>query len=171
MIQVQLGAMIVVLAISLAGATIIDLKVQRIPNGLSAMLLVLGIATWTLADGPSGSLTSVLAAATAFLCVIPLYALGGMCAGDVKLIAAVASCFTPLAAFEMVLSILIYGGVLGAVLLGTRLINKSIGPFHVRFFANLAAMQRFPYASAIAAGTFAIVGLHIHGITLTGQLA
>jgi len=86
-VQTWLDLMLLVLV---ASAAIIDLAIRKIPN-------LLLLAAWCGVFGlhlsgatPAGSATTALAgAATGFALFIPLYALRGMAAGDVKLMATV----------------------------------------------------------------------------------
>lgn len=79
----------VLLAATVLVAAIYDLRYRRIPNWLTLSALLFGVALNASQFGWSGLATAVGGAGLAFLIYFPLYALRGMGAGDVKLMAAV----------------------------------------------------------------------------------
>jgi prepilin peptidase CpaA len=97
-----------------------------------------------------------------FALFIPFYALGGMAAGDVKLMAVVGAYLGAVDTFWAGAFSLIAGGALGVLYLVYR---GQFSRFMVRYWAmaslrtripaeeNDAARHRFPYAVAIAIGT------------------
>jgi prepilin peptidase CpaA len=101
----------VAMAIALI-AVATDLRSRRIPNALTlgAALAAFGFAA--IAGGPSLLLASAEGWALGLLLWLPFYALGGMGAGDVKLLAALGAWLGPAA----VLRVAIYGAIAGAVL-------------------------------------------------------
>lgn len=67
----------------------IDGRQLRVPNWITFPMVLSGIA-WNTIDGGWGGLGMALAGtAVGLLCLLPLYAVGGMGAGDVKLMAGV----------------------------------------------------------------------------------
>ena len=70
-------------------AAITDLRSQRIPNWLSLPLAAVGLVVHSFAVGGEGIAFAAAGLAAGFALLIPFYALGGMGAGDVKLLAAV----------------------------------------------------------------------------------
>jgi len=92
-VQTWLDLMLLVLAV---GAAITDLAIRKIPNLLllAAWCGVFGLHLSGLT--PAGSAAAALGgAAVGFALFIPLYALRGMAAGDVKLMATVGLFFGP----------------------------------------------------------------------------
>src|SRR5512140_2391721 len=65
-------------------ASLIDLREQRVPNAIPAALLLAGIVLGA-ANGMAGAGQALAGALLAGGVLLPLYALGGMGAGDVKL--------------------------------------------------------------------------------------
>jgi len=67
----------------------IDGKQLRVPNWLTFPLVLSGIVYSTWVGGWAGLGGSLLGTAVGLACLMPLYAVGGMGAGDVKLLAGV----------------------------------------------------------------------------------
>ena len=102
-------------------AVFTDLRERRIPNWLtvSGVLVGLTLAAFETAGFPTAALLGVVAAlAVAF----PLFALGGIGAGDVKLLAAVGAFVGPAG----LLPVIIYGGLAGGVLALASAIRRGV---------------------------------------------
>lgn len=155
----------------LAAAVARDVAVQRIPNAVVACGALAGLALSMLPGGTGlGSAAAGLAAG--LLAFLPLYILGGMGAGDVKLMAAVGAFTGWPGVMGAVLFTLLAGGALS---LGTALwLRKLKGVLcNVRTGFTLSVGRvvgqrqlpratdfpltphRVPYAVAIATGTAA----------------
>ena len=101
-------------------AVVSDLRRHRIPNMLVLLGLALGLVGQMYSGGVSGLGDGLLGILICFGMFLPMYALGGMAAGDVKLMAMVGS-FLPIhfalwAAFFS----LIAGGVCGLLIVLVR---------------------------------------------------
>jgi len=144
-------------------ATVIDIKVRRIPNALTATMAGIGIGL--AASGASGiSLGASLGGLIVGLALmLPGHALGATGAGDVKFMAAVGAIVGPAHAVNAFLFTALAGGVLaiavalrrrrlGATLAGTgRLIAA---PTDARKEIQSASVSsRFAYGPAIAIGS------------------
>ena len=154
--------LIAFLSVLLLGAVIYDLVSHRLPNYflLFGLLVALVWQAWTAGWG--GVITGGAGFLTGLVLFIPFYALGGMAAGDVKLMAVVGSFIGAVGALWAGAYSLMAGAVLGVVYL---LYKGHLGRFVVRYWAmaithshipaadNDAARHRFPYAIAIASGT------------------
>lgn len=77
-----------------------DLRGLRIPNILTLPLLLCGIAYHTFAEGGPGTLASGSGLFAGFIVLLPLYVIGAMGAGDLKLSAALGAWLGPLATLE-----------------------------------------------------------------------
>ena len=154
--------LIVVLSAFLLGAVISDAVNHRLPNyylllGLSAALSLQG---WMA--GGAGVLAGGAGLLVGFAVLLPFYVLGGMAAGDVKLMAVVGSFLGASGALWAGAYSLMAGSVLGIIYL---IFKGHFAKFVVRYWAifalrshipaeeNDAARHRFPYAIAIATGT------------------
>lgn len=141
-----------------------DLWRHRIPNLLVLSGLVAGLAFQAYLSGLAGVGAGVLGMSICAVVFMPLYAFGGMAAGDVKLMAMVGSFMAPhLALFAALLSLLA-GGLLGfGLILSRGQGGQTLGRYwlmmrsrlYVAPAADEVASQPFPFALAILAGTAA----------------
>lgn len=153
----------VILLLGLLGIAVVsDLRRHRIPNFLVVLGLVLGLAGQAYSGGFGGLGEGALGMLVGFGVFLPLYALGGMAAGDVKLMAMVGSFLTPSAALWIALFSLIAGGLCGLLLVLARgQVQQTLGRYWLmlRARAYLApaadevAGKPFPYSIAILLGT------------------
>jgi prepilin peptidase CpaA len=148
-------------------AVVWDIRTRRIPNlltfGGAAAALVYGV----LASGPGGLGTATLAWVIGAALFFPFFALGGMGAGDVKLLAALAAWLGPADALYLAIFSSIAGGVCAAAVALLRgygrqaLVNLWLMLMHWRI-AGLKPVPgltlkdtrapRLAYAIPIAAG-------------------
>ncbi len=153
-------------------ASAFDLAQRRIPNRLLALGLLAAVPLHLASGQPATLLTVFLAGfAVGLLMFLPLYLLGGMAAGDVKLMATVGAFAGPVLAFQASLATYCAGGVLAlAIVLARRrgrdalantgallrpwLSRKSLAPA-----APVASVGGMPYAVAITAGTLFVLWL------------
>ncbi|MEX0715423.1 MAG: A24 family peptidase [Planctomycetaceae bacterium] len=70
-------------------AAIIDGKQLRVPNWITFPMVLAGLAYSAWVGGWAGLGAGLLGMTVGLLCLLPLYAVGGMGAGDVKLMAGV----------------------------------------------------------------------------------
>jgi prepilin peptidase CpaA len=144
-----------------------DLATSRIPNKLTFTTAALAIVFHLFAPYGGGWSHSVLGLLVGLLVFFPLFALGAMGAGDVKLMAAVGAWIGATA----ILNVALYGSVAGGVLalivalrqgyLRKALTNvkmllmfwwvEGIKPFPALTLESTDGL-RLPYALAIAAG-------------------
>jgi prepilin peptidase CpaA len=146
----------------LVAAVCSDLRSHRIPN----IYLLLGVTAAAVVHVWLSGLDGLIAwgggLAVGLLCFLPFYMLGGMAAGDVKLMAVTGSYLGANGASLAVAFSLIAGSVLGLLFL---LYKKQLLRFLQRYWAiaslrtyidppvDDAARQRFPYAVAILLGS------------------
>jgi prepilin peptidase CpaA len=76
-------------AFFLVEAAVIDGLKLKVPNWLTFHLVAGGLAFWAWYGGTAGLLSSLGGAGLGLALLLPLYAIGGMGAGDVKLFAGV----------------------------------------------------------------------------------
>ncbi len=105
---------IIIASVFLAVAAYIDWKEHRVPNWLTFWAFGWGIAFHTLGSGMAGLWIALLGAAIGLATLIVPYALGGMGAGDVKLMAAVGAWVGAGATIQAFVWIALFGGLLGA---------------------------------------------------------
>ncbi|MBS7660799.1 prepilin peptidase [Pseudomonas lalucatii] len=155
----------VIVLLGLLGIAVVsDLRRHRIPNFLVALGLALGLAGQAYSGGFGGLGDGTLGLLVGFGVFLPLYALGGMAAGDVKLMAMVGAFLTPSGALWAALFSLMAGGLCGFLLVllrGQLLQTLSRYGLMLRARAYLApaadevAGKPFPYSMAILLGTLA----------------
>ena len=153
-----------------------DLKQHRIPNLLTVIAAISGLVlqiTFSGLDGLQSGLGGLLVGLVTFL---PFFMLGGMGAGDVKLMAAVGTFLGPVNTLFAVGLTLVAGGLLGLFVLTTRRDGRAAlrrystmlkvlaytgGASYAPPRAGETAAVRFPYALAIASGTLLAWGLMV----------
>jgi prepilin peptidase CpaA len=101
----------VILISALIACAITDSRRQRIPNWVTLPLIVLGIALHSVGSGWAGCLLALKGCGLGFLLFFIPYFLGGMGAGDVKLMSAVGTVIGPDGILHAFLYIAIIGGV------------------------------------------------------------
>jgi prepilin peptidase CpaA len=119
--------LLITLSILLVGAAVVDVRFQKIPNWLTFPFMVAALVYYGLTKGPEGLLFSFqgLVLGLAFL-IVP-WLMGGMGAGDVKLLAAVGAAIGPMRVFVAFLCTAIAGCVYAAlVLLTNPRLRKSL---------------------------------------------
>lgn len=139
----------IVLVMLVVIATVWDLRQRRIPNWLTLAAFIAGIGLHAAVDGTAGLSSSVLGAAVGAIPFALVYWLGGMGAGDVKLMAGVGALFAWPAAGLALFCIVLAGGVLALVKIGMHLYQQRGGtktPGSLRWL-------ELPYGVAIAMGT------------------
>lgn len=162
------------LTVLLVGATAFDLRQRRIPNRLLAIGLICALVL-QLASGHPASLLSVYLAGfgLGLVMFLPLYLLGGMAAGDVKLMATVGAFTGPLLAFQISLATYCAGGLMALCIVlakghgraALRNVGAVIRPVLLRLGgAQLAhdptpapSVGGMPYAVAISIGSAAVL--------------
>ena len=93
-------------------ATVTDLRCRRIPNALTFTGALLGLIYSVVAYGGAGALSSLEGWALGLALWLPFYALGGMGAGDVKLLACVGAWMGPAGVVRVAIYASIAGGAL-----------------------------------------------------------
>lgn len=164
----------IVLDLALIGLLLLasgfDLARRRIPNRLLAFGLLAALILHLASPNPAALLTTYLAGfGLGLLMFLPLYLLGGMAAGDVKLMATVGAFLGPSLVFQASLATYCAGGVLALLIVLARghgraafaNIGALLHPLLLRFGgAPLAPDTRpvpsvggMPYAVAITLGS------------------
>ncbi|MCA9470574.1 MAG: A24 family peptidase [Nitrospirales bacterium] len=100
-----------ILSLALIGAAITDVRRSRIPNFITFPLAGFGLFMHTVLDGMDGFLFSIEGLGVGFGLLFVFYLLGGMGAGDVKLLGAVGAVIGPYDAFIAFLITACLGGL------------------------------------------------------------
>ncbi len=114
------GLILLFLAGVLMIASVTDLRSQRIPNKLTYSTMIFGLVFAGMTSGLAGFLQSLGGIALGLALLIGFYLLGGMGAGDVKLMAAVGSLLGPQGVFEAFLGTAMAGGLYALLLLAVK---------------------------------------------------
>jgi prepilin peptidase CpaA len=124
-----------VVSFVLIEAAIIDGRALRVPNWLTYHFLLGGLI-YAYCAGPEGHLLwSLAGAAVGLMALLPLYAIGGMGAGDVKLMAGVGAWIGPTLTTWAFLSTAIIGGIMG---LAMMIYSKEF----IRHFSQMQTIYR-----------------------------
>ncbi len=111
--KLPIGFLIIILLI----AVIFDIRSHRIPNWLTASTLIIGIIYHTWTKGFEGLLFSLKGLLVGIALLTAPYLLGGMGAGDVKLLGAIGGLFGPRSVFVAFLCSALIGGFYAFLLL------------------------------------------------------
>src|SRR5437773_2425923 len=126
---------ITVVAIAVAAAAL-DLKTRRIPNVLTVGAALVGLMAHAYVDGWSGAATSVLGCIVGVAAFFPFFALGGLGAGDIKLLGAIGAWLGPVASIWVVL----FSGIAGGVL---AILVALCSGYLVRVFTNVWSLLTY----------------------------
>ena len=164
----------ILLFIALLNAGIFDIIHQKIPNNLNAAIVLLALAYHIGHSGMPGFVFSISGLLAGVACLFIPFALGGMGAGDVKLMGAVGTALGPKGVFVSFVYTAMLGGVWALYLLITK-DRKALGRLATDMKAviltrSLAFMPiqrenapRICYGVAIALGTMLYVSLEFFG--------
>jgi len=161
-------AQILAVALVTFYAVFTDLKFNKIPNMLVLSGLVGGFFLQQLSlGGVNGFLNWFVGMLTGGLFLLPFYVMGGMAAGDIKLMAAVGGIvgwpvsmmavgLTLVSGFFLALAYCAVRGGLKELLMrfafAIKMLIQTGRPYFPEAEENSVAQSRFPYAIAIAAG-------------------
>lgn len=163
----------VMLIIFLVTAVITDFSDHRIPNAITLCATMVGLSSHLYLGGLQGAGLSVGGLLVSMGCLLPFYLLGGMGAGDVKMMGAIGAFVGPQASVLAVAVGLVagaFGGILVLLVNGISgrpslrgdatdsqregVLTTAHGAFPA--VANKKVLKtRFPYGLALAAGAIA----------------
>ena len=113
------------LIITLVAATLSDVVSHRIPNALLAPALLAALAFSFVISGAQGILMSIGSLGVGLALLLPLYAMGAMGAGDVKLLGVAGAYLGPVGAVIAGLLTFVAGAVIGILFIGWRTIRSQ----------------------------------------------
>jgi prepilin peptidase CpaA len=116
----------VVTAIAVTVAVITDLRSFRIPNVLTLPLLLSGLAFFSATQGLPGLVASAAGAFVVFLFLLPLYLVGGMGAGDLKLMAGVGAWLKTARSLDVLIVSCLITGLVSMILLWQRRRSQAL---------------------------------------------
>jgi len=160
------------LMVGIAAGT--DLISRRIPNALVAAGMTVSFMLHLFVPDAAGIGAWALGALTGFALFLPFYAMRGMAAGDVKLMAAVGAFAGPLLAFKIALAVFLIGGawalivivlkgrgraaLMNLAMLVLPLLMRTAGMETRRNGMPQQSVGRLPYGIAIFLGSAALLG-------------
>lgn len=141
-------------------AAIVDVSSRRIPNWLTAGLVLAGTSLNFWRHGFDGLLASLAGLSLGLAVLLPFYALRAIGAGDVKLLAGLGAVLGPNVLVSVAVYAALAGGVISAVLLlrSGRLLNV-LNEVFVLHRPPTRGGQTAPYGVAIASGTLLMLVL------------
>lgn len=151
------------LAVLLVSAVYLDWRYRQLPNWLSLLVLLSGVATLLLQQALASASYDelglrMLTALLLILAALPVYYLGGLAAGDIKLIAALSVWFE----FEQLKTFLLLTTLIGGFLaLIIICYNFCLTLLSFRYQSNKTKITTVPYGIAISLGT-ALVLFYLH---------
>jgi len=174
----------ILLIVLLGLAVYFDLKVRKVPNKITAPIALIGILISLLGSGIEGLIFSVVGLIFGLLIFIIPYLMGGMGAGDVKLMASIGALMGWVFTMKTALAAALAGGVmvviymtykkeLGNTLLkavgilvlpiAKKIYQKTFSPKLngiIQYFEQKKTLENpiyIPYAVAIAAGSILVL--------------
>lgn len=115
------NAIIITLLVGiLITASVTDLRAHRISNRLTYSTMLFGLIFYSLTAGFFGFLQSLSGLFLGLALLIVFYLVGGMGAGDVKLMAAVGSLLGPQGVFAAFLGTALIGGIYALIILAAK---------------------------------------------------
>lgn len=167
----NVNASIVILFVALIAASLTDIARRRVPNYITFPLAAFGLLYHLFASGTNGFIFSFSGILVGFGLLILFYLMGGMGAGDVKLMGAVGSILGPVnVLYAFVYSALVGGAYSVLVLYRHSVLRSSVercvsAPVDFLrtgcwFWSPSPAEMKLPrlrYAIAISLGT----GIHV----------
>ena len=96
-------------------AALCDLKTRKIPNVLTFSMMALGLVLHIGNQGVSGIGVSLLGLMCGILLLYLPFSLGGVGAGDVKLVGAIGALVGPALVFQVFLASAVFGGIFSLV--------------------------------------------------------
>jgi Flp pilus assembly protein protease CpaA len=152
-------------------ATLSDVLTHRIPNALLMPALSIALLIWSTAGGAVGLWMSLSGMGVGLAMLLPIYAMGAMGAGDVKLLGVAGAFLGPHGALIAGLMTFIAGAFFGLLWIGWRKFGPCITPMMARYLRPLRYLtplegaedivteklliksnNSFAYAPAIATG-------------------
>jgi prepilin peptidase CpaA len=117
-----------VVTLSIAAmAAVTDLSSRRIPNLLTFGSAALALAYHAVDGGAWGFALACAGWLVGAACFFPFFALGGMGAGDVKLVAALGAWLGPLGAVQLAIAAALAGGLVAiVVMLRARYVGSAL---------------------------------------------
>ena len=170
--------LIILLLSILSISAIIDFRTQKIPNLITIPALIIALLYHFFTNGIDGLIFSLLGLATGIGLLIIPYMLGGMGAGDAKLMGAVGAVLGSKSVFVAFLLTALVGGIYALITIALhrkqfkgffkkQLITLKLFILTRKFIPDAveenSKKPKLCYGVAIALGTFIYMGLDLSG--------
>ena len=140
--------LLVVLTVILLTAAVFDIRFHKIPNWLTYPTMVGGVVYYTATRGLEGLLFSVEGVGVGLAVFIIPYLMGGMGAGDAKLMGAIGGLLGPKGVFKAFLFTAIVGGIYAIVLLASHGYLKETAKRYGKILKAFVLTKQFIYLPA-----------------------
>jgi prepilin peptidase CpaA len=171
--EIPANSLLAALLLTVMAAAWADFHTWRIPNRLLAPSAAAALMLSAFDDGTQGLYLSLLGAAVGLLIFLPLYAIKGMAAGDVKLMTVIGLYAGPQLTLDIALLTALIGGLWVVILFNREMsIDNHNDTFGVclrhRTLRRSNRSKKFvpknkslliPYGVVIAVGTIAALGI------------
>ncbi|WP_270181367.1 A24 family peptidase [Alkalihalobacillus sp. CinArs1] len=149
-----------ILVVTLLLSFYTDIRSRKILNIVTFPAMLIGLVYHTVTQGLDGFLFSGAGLLVGLLLLFIPYLLGGMGAGDVKLLGAIGALTGVTFVFQSFIYTVLIGGLIGFILLVRKIELKRLSPLYLfSFLFSLKSSQNdkpkitFPYGVAITVGT------------------
>jgi len=117
-------------------AFICDMKTDKVPNKLILLGYGIGLANFVIKYGPLGILFGIMAVGAVWLCLFPVYRMGGLGGGDCKMLAWTVLFLEPDMLLECYFFIFLCGGIIALI----KIVLAKGRTFHFTIAALLGVM-------------------------------
>jgi len=149
-----LGVWLLVFVGLMAGC---DLTSRRIPNALTALVALGGLAWGLSAGGPAGMVQALGGGAVGFGLMAVFFFIGVVGGGDVKALGALGTFLGPLGAFHLFILTTLAGGLLGLIwLIGSARSGWTAGGGFLGLRLSAKEMS-LPYGLALMGGVLGLI--------------
>jgi prepilin peptidase CpaA len=135
-------------------AAVKDIRHRRIPNIACIGIVVLGVTVSLVTKGTDGLISSVIGMALGLIVLLPVYALGRIGAGDVKLLAACGAFLGPVNLINGTILAFLIGGLLAFYYIAANRLTYLIPRMYAFLPHSSTSHKRIelPYGVAISGG-------------------
>lgn len=126
--------------LTLIVAAYIDGKQLRVPNWITFPMILSGLLYHGWTGGWTGLEAALVGTAVGLLCLLPLYSIGGMGAGDVKLMAGIGAWLGASVTFAAFVVSTVVGAVMAIAMVVRR---KSFAKHYANFWLILSEFSQF----------------------------
>jgi len=156
-----LGQFILAAIVSL-GSGYSDLKIRRIPNLITLPGILFGFMLNTFLSGFNGFKISLIGFLIGFCFFLVFYLIGGMGAGDVKLMGAIGA----IIGYPLIITVFVYTVISSFLIIIFMFFPIIYNSIRIKDFSNLSSIRKtyIPYGLAISGGTIITIAFNYFNI-------